>query len=284
MPMSFAISDNATRTSDVTDVEYRRIHGESLLARIYRPAGTGPFPAIVSIHGGAWISGDRLQNEPIDQALVSAGAVVVALDFRMPPNFRYPVSVNDINYGIRWVKSQAAELRTRADWVGALGASSGAHQMLLNLLAPDNADYAASEFGNIDAGVRYAVACWPIADPLARYRMALRQKNERLVAAHNSFFSSEQEMAEANPQTILERASGLALPPLLVLQGTKDDNVTPDMAARFVDTYCRVGGSALLRTFKDQPHTFVTKDPSTAESLEALGLICEFVMKRGGGI
>jgi acetyl esterase len=282
--MGVSMKDDATGTPDVEDVEYRRVCGESLLARIYRPAGSGPFPAVVSIHGGAWISGDRLHNEPIDQALVSAGAVVVAVDFRMPPSFRYPASVADINYCIRWVKSQANELRTRIDWLGAVGASSGAHQMLLNLLEPENARYAASEFGNIDASLQYAVACWPIADPLARYQMALRQNNERLIAAHHAFFSCEQEMADANPQKILERAPQISLPPLLVLQGTRDDNVTRDMAARFVDEYCHAGGRGALRTFKDQPHAFVTKDPSTAESGEALRLICEFVTRRGSGI
>jgi acetyl esterase len=266
------------------DVEYRRVGGQSLLARIYRPAGSGPFPAVVSIHGGAWTSGDRLQNEAIDRALAAAGAVVMDLDFRMPPEFRYPASVSDINHGIRWLKSKADALQTRADWVGAVGTSSGAHQMLLNLLAPDNPVYAATEIGTANAKLGFAVACWPIADPVARYRMAQERKNERLVAAHNAFFPSEQIMAEANPQTIIERSRGVALPPLLVLQGTKDDNVTPDMAERFVAAYQRAGGHAVLKTFKDQPHTFVTRDPSTAESQEALKLMCAFVPSRGAHI
>jgi acetyl esterase/lipase len=269
---------------DAEDAEYRRVGGRSLLARIYRPTGTGPFPAVVSIHGGAWTSGDRMQNEPIDRALAAAGAVVVDLDFRMPPEARYPASVADINYGIRWLKSQAAKFQTRPDWVGAVATSSGAHQMLLNLLDPDNPDYAEAGLGNADAKLNYAVACWPIADPLARYHMAIERKNERLVAAHKAFFPSEQTMAEANPQAIIERLRGVALPPLLVLQGTKDDNVTPDMAERFVGAYQRAGGRAVLKTFKDQPHTFVTRDPTTPESQEALKLMCAFVANRGAGI
>jgi acetyl esterase len=277
-----SVSDAAKLNGE--DVEYRRVGGQSLLARLYRPAGAGPFPAIVSIHGGAWTSGDRLQNEAIDRALAAAGAVVMDLDFRMPPDFRYPASVSDINHGIRWLKSKADTLQTRADWVGALGTSSGAHQMLLNLLEPDNPVYAATEIGNADARLGFAVACWPIADPVARYRMAQERKNERLVAAHNAFFPSEQIMAEANPQTIIERTRGVALPPLLVLQGTKDDNVTPDMAERFVGAYTRAGAHAMLKTFADQPHTFVTRDPSTPESQEALRLMCAFVASRGARI
>jgi hypothetical protein len=48
---------------------------------------------------------------------------------------------------------------------GALDASTGARQMLLSLLGPENARYAASEFGNIDACVQHAVAGWPLAAP-----------------------------------------------------------------------------------------------------------------------
>lgn len=274
---------SASDDTKAEDVEYRRVGGQTLLARIYRPAGSGPFPAVVSIHGGAWTSGDRLQNEVIDRALAAAGAVVMDLDFRMPPDFRYPASVSDINHGIRWLKSHADTLQTRADWIGAVATSSGAHQMLLNLLEPDNPVYAATEIG-ADAKLGFAVACWPIADPVARYRMAQERKNARLVAAHDAFFPSEQIMAEANPQTIIERTSGVALPPLLVLQGTKDDNVTPDMAERFVAAYQRAGGHAVLKNFQDQPHTFVTRDPSTPESQAALRLMCAFVASRGAHI
>jgi acetyl esterase/lipase len=265
------------------DVEYRRIGGQSLLARVYQPDGPGPFPAVVSIHGGAWTTGDRLQNLPIDQALAAAGVVVVALDFRMAPQFRYPASVADINYGIRWIKARAAELKTRADWVGALGSSSGAHQMLMNVLQPNNPVYAADEFGSVDAEVHYAVACWPIADPLARYRMAKSRQNERLVTAHDAFFDSEATMSEANPQLMIDRKEKVCLPPLLVLQGTKDDNVTPDMAQRLVASYKAAGGRATLETFEDQPHTFVSKDPAAPAALRAMDLICKFVLARGAG-
>jgi acetyl esterase/lipase len=39
---------------DVRDVEYQRQAGKAWLARIYQPKGTGPFPTIIDVHGGAW--------------------------------------------------------------------------------------------------------------------------------------------------------------------------------------------------------------------------------------
>src|SRR5215470_9409829 len=108
---------------DVEDVEYLR-HGDTpLLARIYRPRGQGPFPAVIDAHGGAWCVGSRVNNDPINMP-VARGGVVAALDFRMPPDASYPGSVADINYGIRWLKANAAPFGTRPDWVGAMGTSS----------------------------------------------------------------------------------------------------------------------------------------------------------------
>jgi acetyl esterase len=272
----------------IEDVEYQRIGGEPLLARLYRPkdrvGGAGPFPAVVGVHGGAWTSGDRNNNQAIDQALAAVGVVVLALDFRLAPQAPYPASVADVNFGVRWLKAHAAEFASRPDWVGAVAGSSGAHQMLLSALRPRDPRYAAATapaVAGIDADISYMVACWPIADPLARYRMAVARGNERLVKAHHDYFGNEDAMQEGNPQLILERGEHGKLPPLLMLQGTKDDNVTPDMAAKFAATYRARGGRVVLETFPDQPHTFVTREPSSGESLRAIELIRGFVLRRG---
>lgn len=69
---------------DVEDVEYLNHNGRGLLARVYKPRGEGPFPAIVEVHGGAWCIGDRLAEATLNEALARTGIVVAALDFRMP--------------------------------------------------------------------------------------------------------------------------------------------------------------------------------------------------------
>src|SRR4051812_4572741 len=127
---------------EARDIEYRREGGEPLLARRYQPVGSGPFPAIVDVHGGAWASGDRLNNAPLDQALAKSGIVVLAIDFRMPPTHRYPASIADINFAIRWLKAHAREFGSRRELVSALGTSSGGHQLLLAARKPSEPRYA----------------------------------------------------------------------------------------------------------------------------------------------
>jgi acetyl esterase len=266
---------------EVRDLEYLRHCDGALLARLYRPLGAGPFPALVEVHGGAWASGDRLNNAPLDEALAKSGVVVLAIDFRMPPEHRYPASIADINFATGWLKAHAAEFGSRRDLVGGLGTSSGAHQLLLSALKPQDPRYAALPLAAApgeDARLPYLVLCWPISDPLARYRMVQEKGNVRLVEAHDAYWRSEDEMAEGNPQLILERGEAGALPPAIVVQGTADDNVTPDMADRFAAAYRACGGRLELHKFDGQPHTFIPRDPGSDASRRATELLRDFVL------
>src|SRR5256714_1177513 len=271
---------------EIRDLEYQRHADAPLLARLYRPIGTGPFPALVDVHGGAWASGDRLNNAPLDEALAKSGIVVLAIDFRMPPQHRYPASIADVNLATRWLKTHAGEFGSRRELVGGLGTSSGGPQPLLGAPQTKNPRHAGlplSEAPGEDALLPYIVLCWPISDPLARYRMVREKGNTRLVEAHDAWWPSESDMAEGNPQLILERDEAGALPPAILVQGLADDNVTPDMADRFTAAYRARGGELELHKFDAQPHTFIVRDPASDASRRATELIRDFVLKRAPG-
>ena len=258
-------------------VEYLRAGDTPLLAELYEPAGAGPFPAVVDIHGGRWVGDDRFQNASIHRHLAAAGIVVAALDFRMPPAAQYPEPVADINYGIRWLKAHAREYKTEPQRVGAMGTSSGGHQLMLNVLRPDDPRYAAwPSAAAYDARVRFAIVGWGVVDPLARYRMAHDLGLTGLIEAHDKYWPSAEAMAEGNPQTLLAEHTG-ALPPLLYIQGSPDDNLTPDMAERFAAAYRTAGGHVQYEHFADRGHTFVTKDPDSADAMRARDAIVTFV-------
>jgi acetyl esterase len=287
--MADAVAVAARFEIEVRDFTYQRQDGAPLLARLYRPiaaanaAGTAarPFPALIDVHGGAWASGDRLNNAPLDEALAKSGIVVLAIDFRMPPRWRYPASIADVNLATRWLKAHAGEFGSRRELVGGLGTSSGGHQLLLSVLRPAEPRYAAlplAEAPAEDARLPYLALCWPISDPLARYRMVKEKENTRLVEAHDAYWPSEAAMEEGNPQLILERGDAGALPPAIVVQGTGDDNVTPDMADRFAAAYRARGGPLVLHKFDGQPHTFVMRDPASDAARRATELIRDFVL------
>jgi acetyl esterase/lipase len=274
--------DFSAKTHEVVseDIEFGRAGDAPLIARLYRPRGITGFPGIVEVHGGAWTGGDRLNNVVIHNAVAAAGTAVLALEFRLAPAAPYPAGIADVNLGIRWLKANIARLGGDANKVGGLGTSSGGHQLLLNLLRPHDRRYTALKLPNetdVNASLAYVVVCWPISDPVARYRMAKETGNERLVKNHHAFFGDEAVMAEGNPQAILESGVAIKLPPVLLLQGTADANVTPDMADKFAAAYAKAGGNITLCKFEGEPHTFVSQNPTSAASIEALRLITDFI-------
>jgi acetyl esterase/lipase len=275
---------------DVEDVEYVRHGNEPLLARLFKPRDTGPFPLIVELHGGAWCHGDRLNDTLINEPLAKSGVVVAALDFRMPPLAGYPASLADINYAIRWVKTRAAELRSRPDRVGLLGVSSGAHQAMLLGMRPSDPRYSSLPLpagaATVDATVRCAVLCWPVIDPLARYRYAQNLKAggkpypdlvDQVLPSHDQYWATEEAMAEGNPVLALERGEPADLPPVLYLQGTRDlAHPRPDLD-RFVAQYRKRGGQIDLELYEGEGQAFITRNPSSPNAAKATEKIIEFV-------
>ncbi len=157
----------------VEDVEYSRHAGTPLLVRLYRPQGSGPFPIMVELHGGAWCRGDRLGDKVIHEPLAKSGVIVAALDWRQPPVAPYPASFQDIHYAIRWLKARATDLGGRPDMVGSMGNSSGGHQAMLLAMRPFDARYASLPSSSaLDATVRCVILCSPVIDPLGRYHYA----------------------------------------------------------------------------------------------------------------
>ena len=106
---------------DIEDVIFAEHESKPLLARVMLPRGSGPFPAVVSVHGGAWYENDRTHRNVTKRELARRGIVVVAIDFRMPPEATYPAALADINFAVRWVKANADRLRTAPDAVGHSG-------------------------------------------------------------------------------------------------------------------------------------------------------------------
>jgi len=84
-------------------------------------------------------------------------------------------------------------------------------------------------------------------------------------------------MAEGSPQLILERGEAVKTPPALIMQGTADDNLTPDMAVNFAAAYTEAGGSIAFHRFEGQPHAFISRDPTAPDAVRALGLITDFI-------
>ncbi|HEY2986253.1 MAG TPA: alpha/beta hydrolase [Candidatus Binatia bacterium] len=269
---------------DERDVEYQSLAGKPWLVRVYQPKGTGPFPTIVDVHGGAWHNGDRTNNAGIDRALAAKGVLVAAVDFRQPPEAGYPASICDVNLAVRWLKLHAAELNGMAA-VGAFGNSSGGHQVVLSALRPRHGTYSALPLPShpeIDASLAYVIAAWPVIDPLFRFYFAKEFHREEHIKAHIDYWRTEEAMAEGSPQKIIERDDQDDLPPIFMLLKANDQNHPLEMQERFIASYRKRGGAIEAETFDGLPEHRMVPSPSQPETMRAIETITGFIRRQTG--
>ena len=229
----------------VSEVEFRHTAaGRQLMARIYQPQGSGPFPTLLDLHGGAWNRKDRHAEEPMDRAIAASGVLVVAIDMTIAPEAPYPACVQDANYGVRWLKSKAAGWNGDPARIGVYGSSSGGHVAELLGMRPRDPRYNAIPLPSapkLDATVAYVATRSPISNTFARFQNAEEKKRDNMIKNNKTFFVPWETIHEANPQEILERREKVTLMPLLIMQGALDDNVLPAAQQKFAATYKAAG-------------------------------------------
>ncbi len=267
------------------DIEYFHHDGRAMIMRLFCPAGTGPFPAVIDLHGGCWSKGDLNECGPCDEVLAEAGIAAAALDFRHAGD-GYPTSLIDINYAICWLKAHVSDLNIDAGRIGITGKSSGGHLAMLAAMRPLDPRYAsiALEGGGacIDASVRCVGMLWPVINPLSRYKNASRARSKAnppawvgdLPERHDLYWRTEEAMAEGNPVLALENGEAVATLPALWVQGRPDpvhdyrDPASPldfNEPERFAANYRKAGGDIqVLYIDQDKRATRTSYDPMAA--------------------
>jgi acetyl esterase len=103
--------------------------GGKLPFRLYYPKGNPPFPAVVYFHGGGWVIGNLDTHHGLCHALSkSSGCLVVAVDYRLAPEFRYPAAIEDAYAATCWVADNAETIQADTHRIAVLGDSAGGTQ------------------------------------------------------------------------------------------------------------------------------------------------------------
>jgi len=110
-------------------VEDIRIPGPAgeIPARVYGPGAAGPpLPAVAYFHGGGWVQGDLETHHGVCARLARhAGALVVAVDYRLAPEHKFPAAVEDCLAAYRWLRTRGGELGADPARVAVAGDSAG---------------------------------------------------------------------------------------------------------------------------------------------------------------
>ena len=131
LPLAICASARAGLTQNI---EYGNVDGVSLRLDAFVPDGSGPFPAVIMVHGGGWNTGDKSGGRrhnaymaPMDDPLARAGFAWFEINYRLAPKYLYPACIDDVETAIRWVKAHAAEYHLDPSRIAIAGESAGGH-------------------------------------------------------------------------------------------------------------------------------------------------------------
>lgn len=140
------------------DVVYAQDGDRKLLTDIFIPKDRkGRLPALVVVHGGGWLNGDKTKFRALAVKLASLGYVTSAIQYRLGYETKFPAGAQDCFASVRFLRDNAKKYRIDPDRIGAIGGSAGGHLVGLMATGWDN-DGLKGTFDKSSASARISAA------------------------------------------------------------------------------------------------------------------------------
>jgi len=204
-------------------------------------AGSGrPFPLVVWIHGGAWMSGSKEWDNV--KYLVRRGYAIASVDYRFSPEARFPAQIQDCNAALNFILAHATNYGISPQHFVVAGGSAGGHLALLLGMARQEKDFGANLaikpaaildfFGPVD----FSKMKSDLTDIHSQKGLDLLQDAGTKLLGPVAEQTPEQ-IKNASPITYVSAAN----PPVLILQGGKDDLVPAVQSRRLHEALTQAG-------------------------------------------
>jgi acetyl esterase/lipase len=243
------------------DIVFASPGGVPLHIDVYQPTRSGRFPVLVQVYGGAWQRGVPSDKSGFANWLASSGYVVIAIDYRHAPAWRWPAQIDDVNEALTWVGAHAHEYDGDTSRVVLMGRSAGAHLATMAgwFTSPIHIRGVVSYYGPVD--LTEAFKNPPSPDPLR-----IRSVEEALLGG--TLDQMPDRYADASTITHV-RAGTTPLPPTLLIYGGRDHIVEPKYGALLVNALRARGTSVAYLEIPWADHAFdeVFNGPSSQLAL-----------------
>ena len=245
--------------------------------RLYRPLGsaaTTVLPVLVYYHGGGWVIGDLDTHDALCRELANtAGCAVVAVDYRMGPEHRFPAAVNDVLAATRWVRAQAGTLKLDATRLAVGGDSAGGNLAAVVALAARDAG---------DLPIAFQLLIYPATD-MRRGHASHTTNGDGYVLTRDTLAYFHDHYITDPAHDLDWRASPLlhtdlsGLPPALVITAGYDP--LRDEGLDYARALTEAGNRASCVCFERQIHGFITMGRVLDEAHTAVAL-CAAELRR----
>lgn len=216
-------------------IEYGQAGETRLLMDVHVPDGKGPFAAVVIVHGGGWIAGDRRLNvEPLFAPLAEAGMVWFSISYRMATDGGiFGAAIGDVEQAVLFVRNHAPEYGVDPERIALVGESAGAQLASMAALAP-----------SLKGMVKGVVALYSPSDLVTLARTSDHVPPELRRAIENSAWAG---FVVAGLRRLSPIHNVRAdMPPFLLIHGTADRLVPFDQSRRMFDKMREAGASCEL--------------------------------------
>jgi acetyl esterase/lipase len=220
------------------DVVYTKAGSTELKLDVARPdTGTGPFPAILVIHGGAWRGGNKTDVRPVFPEMTKRGYVAISPQYRLCPHDAFPAQVHDVKAAVRFIKVNAKKFNVDPDRIGAMGFSAGGHlALMLGLTSPSDGLEGDVPAGSPDSRIKAAVNYFGPTD------LAAKDIPEVCKPWIKDFLGGTPQekpeaVAKASPLTFVTSDDV----PILTFQGTKDPLVPFSQSIKLAEAMSSAG-------------------------------------------
>lgn len=209
-------------------------------------------PAVVVVHGGGWLNGDKTKFHALAMALAARGYVTAAIEYRLGGEAKFPAAIHDCNAAVRWMRAHAKEHGIDSTHIGAVGGSAGGH--LVGLMATAAAVASLQgDGGNADQSSRLQAAV-VMAGPLELATGPVADRSRKDPENSNSNKWLGKTVDEAPELYRLASATthlSASTPPFLFMTGEFDQ---PERNVATRRRLHKLGIQAEIRVYKDGKH------------------------------
>lgn len=237
--------------------------------------GSGPFPAVLFLHGGGFIGGSRQQMAGTLEVMAGRGYFAVSPDYRLAPKHRFPAPIEDCKTAVRFLRANARKYNLDPDRIGVVGFSAGGYLACMAALTTKD-DGLEGDGGHAEqsSAVQAVAAFFPPTDLEARDLSEVVLKGNLLPFLGAARADKPELYRKASPVTYVRKTA----PPLLLFHGTKDEVVPHAQSKALVEQMQKVGVPATLHTVEGEGHGW--QDQKLQRSLEQMVRFLDEAIKR----
>ena len=257
------------------DIVYSSRDGADLKLDIHYPQlVTGPTPTVVYVHGGAWIGGDKKQGAgTVDiPALLEAGFAVIAVNYRLAPQYKFPAMIEDVKCAIRFLRANADRYSLATERIGAYGGSAGGHLVSLLGVADSSAGWDSGEYAEYSSRVQAVVDMFGPTDLIGLFPAENPARCEDVFGACSV---NDPVLRDASPVTWVSADD----PPFLILHGDKDKVVPLSQSEALYERLGDAGVEVTLVVVENGEHGLWPKAGMEPSRSQLSRMIVEFFVE-----